>query len=63
MQNTQIQLTVEEALEFQKFDSHINGFVLGVKTMAEHSKRMKLDEMIAARKPSATPPTEPPPEM
>lgn len=46
---TQIQLSVEEALDFGKADARYAGFIAGAQAMADHARRMKLDEIIAAR--------------
>ena len=52
MTPTTIQLSVEEALSFQQHDSRLIGFVAGVQAMADHMRRAKIDEIIAARKPA-----------
>lgn len=49
--NDKIQLSIEEALAYQKHESELRGFCAGVAVMAEHSKRMKVLELLAARKP------------
>lgn len=48
----QIQLSVEEALEFQEYRARIEGYVAGIRTMADYSMRIKVDSLIAARKPA-----------
>lgn len=46
----QIQLSVEEALAYQKTESRLAGFVEGAQAMAEHVKRMKVEDFISSRK-------------
>lgn len=46
---TQVQLTVEEALEYAKLDAKLAGIIQGAQMMADHHRRSKLDEIIASR--------------
>ena len=50
---TKIKLSVEEALDFQRFESELRGFLAGAQSMAEHVKRMKVMEILASRKEDA----------
>lgn len=62
-QPVQIQLTVEESLEFQRVSSYWDGLLEGVRMTADKAKRIKLDELLVARKPPPAPmSTEPPKE-
>ena len=45
----QIQLTVEEALTYQQFDVHLQGYLEGVSEAVNHMRRRKIQEIIAAR--------------
>lgn len=47
---TQVQLTVEEALEYAKLDAKLAGIIQGAQMMADHHRRSKLDEIVASRK-------------
>lgn len=47
---TQVQLTVEEALEYAKLDAKLAGIIQGAQMMADHHRRLKLDEIVASRK-------------
>ncbi len=54
---TQIQLSVEEALEYQKFDEYLSGFQSGVNLTLDHLRRRKIESIVKSR-PAATPPEE-----
>lgn len=47
-----IDLTVQEALEYQKADAELNGFMAGVASAVEYMKRKKLQEIVQSRKPT-----------
>jgi hypothetical protein len=46
---TTIELSTEEMVEYRKLDARLGMFLAGAQAMGEHVKRMKLDELIAAR--------------
>jgi hypothetical protein len=54
-----IQLTVEEALKFQQIDAELRGFVAGAMAAADHFRRLKIQEIVAARANTDQPNTEP----
>lgn len=53
-----IQLTVEEALAFQKFDARLQGFLDGAKAAIDHFKVMRVQEMLASRQATPAPSSE-----
>lgn len=50
MNPVQIQLSVEEGIEFAKFQARQEGFKAGVQSALDHELRTKLSEIMDARK-------------
>lgn len=48
-QPQQIQLSVEEGIEFARFQARQEGFLEGVQSAQNHALRSKVNEIIAAR--------------
>ncbi len=57
-QPIQIQLTVEEGLEYQRFDAEMSGYIQGVQATVEFMRRGRINAILAARKPTPAPPAE-----
>lgn len=53
-QPVQIKLSVEEALEYQKFDAELRGYQAGVQNTLEFLRRQRLQQILDARKPRQT---------
>lgn len=53
-----IQLTPTESADFNRAAGYYDGFVAGARAFAEHMKKKKVEEILAARKPAQPPPTE-----
>ena len=56
-----IQLTVPEALDYQKFEAELIGFSAGVAAALDYTRRRKIESIMQARKAAETP-ADPPAE-
>jgi hypothetical protein len=52
-----VSLSPEESAEFKRLEDRIQSYLAGAQAMADHTRRMKIDEIMAARKAApSTPP-------
>jgi hypothetical protein len=53
-----LRLSPEETAEFLHTADRLDGFADGARAMAEYAKKLKLNEIVAAREPAPEPPKE-----
>jgi hypothetical protein len=55
---TRIALSPEESAEFKKLEDRLQSYIAGVQDMANHARRLKIDELMASRKAAPTNPSD-----